>query len=68
MNYETFRDLQVGDRFKFAGDDVRELRLLAEVRIVHRTKTHPHAYESTHADGDTSWGLVGCGDNPVVRV
>lgn len=67
--FVTFRELAIGDKFMFAGDDLsRAKQLLAEVRIVHRTKTHERAFESTHTDGDVSWGLVGCGDNPVVRV
>jgi hypothetical protein len=69
----TFKDLEVGDAFRFvndARDDARELAdpILREIRIVYRTKVSDWHYENTHADGDRSEGRVGVGDNPVVKV
>jgi hypothetical protein len=73
-----FRDLAVGDRFRFLRDDREQdelrrragagLEAVDAVRILYRTKVSAWHYENTHADGDCSEGRVGVGDQPVVRV
>jgi hypothetical protein len=62
-----FKELAIGDRFHFVMDARNEARILPEIRIVYRTKVSDWHYENTHADGDTSEGRVGVGDNPVIR-
>jgi hypothetical protein len=64
----TFKQLELGDRFRFVTDDRDEARILPDLRIVYRTKVSDWHYESTHADGDVSEGRVGVGDNPVIIV
>lgn len=64
----TFKELELGDRFHFLSDEREEARILPEIRIVFRTKVSDWHYENTHADGDTSEGRVGVGDNPVIKV
>ena len=64
----TFRNLTIGARFKFTGDDRAEARILPELRITYRTKVSDWHYENHHADGDISEGRVGVGDQPVTAI